>query len=242
MNLSRRSVRPFIFLVLLGAARTGPHGGQVDYRMVPHPVSGVELPRISLSERPAVEQAVNEFLESTAADMMCQSDTPTEDQEYSASVEVTYAENDVLSISIHASGFCGGAHPIVGANHSVTFDLLTGRPVSFRELFEDYERDAAEIATAYLASLSAEALEGCEEDFDALEMYGFSYTLSRQGVVIQPEFPHVMVACAHPSMVPFERILGLASKESILIRVARPSRHAFVRLRSTLGLRGRTSP
>jgi len=67
MNLSRRSVRPFIFLVLLGAAGTGPHGGQVDYRMVPHPVSGVELPRISLSERPAVEQAVNEFLESTAA-------------------------------------------------------------------------------------------------------------------------------------------------------------------------------
>jgi len=217
------------------------HKRTVDYRMVPHPVSGVELPRISLAERPAVEQAVNEHLELTAADMRCLSDTPAEDQEYSASVEVTYADNDVLSISIHANAFCGGAHPMIGANFSVTFDLLTGRPVRFRELFEDYERDAAEIAEAYVASLSAGDFEGCEdvfsvgngspeegtiaeEDFNALEMYGFSYTLSPQGVVIQPVFPHVIVACAHPSTVPFERVLELASKEGILMRVADAAR------------------
>lgn len=205
------------------------HKRTVDYRMVPHPVSGVELPRISLAERPAVEQAVNAHLEMTAADMMCQSDTPSEDHEYNAFVEVTYADNDVLSISIHANGFCGGAHPIVGANHSVTFDLLTGRPVRFRELFEDYERDAAVIAKAYVASLTAEDLEGCEdifveEDFDGLEMYGFSYTLSPQGVVMQPEFPHVIVACAIPSTVPFERVLELASREGILVRAADASR------------------
>ena len=121
------------------------HKRTVDYRMVPHPVSGVELPRISLAEQPAVEQAVNEHLEMTAADMMCQSDMPSEDHE-------------------------------------------------------------------------------AEEDSYALEMYGFSYTLSPQGVVMQPVFPHVIVACAIPSTVPFERVLELASEEGILLRAAKAER------------------
>ena len=211
----------------------------VDYRMVPHPVSGVELPRISLPARPAAEQAVNAELESLAGDMMCASDTPAESRDYDSTVEVTYADNDVLSVEIHASFFCGGAHPVNDANLSVTFDLVTGRSVRFRELFEDYGRDSAKIAEAYVATLSADELEGCEdllsaggdtdgvvneEDVGALEMYGFTYTLSPQGLTVQPSFPNVMTACAHPSTIPFAEIRELAAKESILMRAADAAR------------------
>jgi len=225
----------------LNGAQRSTHKQTVDYRMVAHPKSGVELPRIRLAARPALEQAVNDQLDSLAGEMMCLADTRSEDPWYETNVEVAHADNDLLSVEIHASYFCGGAHPVNGANLSVTFDLLTGRPVRLRELFEDYPRDSARIAEAYAESLTAEQLEGCEdvlsvgldsgdeeriaeEEVGMLEQYGFNYTLSSQGLTLQPIFPNVVAACAHSSTLPFDRIRAFASKEGILMRVADGSR------------------
>ena len=92
-----------------------------------------------------------------------------------------------------------------------------------------------------MTTLSAEELEGCEdvlsagrdnrddgvvteEDIGALEMYGFTYTFSPQGLVVQPLFPNVIAACAHPLTLPFERVRELASKDGILMRAADAAR------------------
>lgn len=202
----------------------------VDYRMERHPLSGVALPRVTLPGRPAVEQAVNASLDATAADLRCFADEPSEDHEYNASVEVTYAADDVLSVAILASGFCGGAHPIVGADLSVTYDLVSGRRVGFRELFEDYDRDVEKIAAAYLSSVPEGELEGCEdvltegatpeEPQGPLEMYGFHYSLSAEGIAIRPAFPHAIVACAIPATVPYDRLRALAATDGLLMRLA----------------------
>lgn len=131
---------------------------------------------------------------------------------------MTYADDDVLSIAITASFHCGGAHPVNGADSSVTFDLLTGDPVRFRDLFEDHERDSTKIAAAYAATLSAEELEGCEEVL-SVERFRFNYTLSPGGLVLQPSLPHVMTACAHRMTVPLERVHRLAAPDGILMRL-----------------------
>lgn len=61
--------------------------------------------------------------------------------DYEIKSAVTYATKDIFSIYASASYYCGGPYPTNDANLSMTFDLKTGRAVSFKDLFKDYEAD-----------------------------------------------------------------------------------------------------
>jgi hypothetical protein len=158
--------------------------------------------------------------------MACEPDVPAERRQYQARATVTYAAHNVFSVSIHASYDCGGAYPTNDADLSTTFDLLTGRSVSFRELWQDSKRDVARIASIYRATLSAEDITGCEQELsaDTLAEYGFTYSLSKRGLAVQPSFPHVIEACAVPSILSFDSVRGLAAQGSVLARVAAAER------------------
>lgn len=212
-------------------------GSQVEYQLVRHPRSKVQLPRLSRFRNTAVQEKVNRELDSLAGSLLCE-DRPVVDIPvyFKAATQVTYAADDVLSVSVHASYYCGGPYPTNDANLSVTYDLKTGSAVSFEELFTDYQRDAAEIVRALyperiaraeklVAAGHTEPGENCDDDpfifsIDHLLESGFSYALSNDGLIVQPNFPHVIEACAEVLTVPFERILDFAASNGILARVA----------------------
>jgi hypothetical protein len=204
--------------------------------MVRHPRSGALLPRLTRFHEPVIQETVNRQLESLADSLSCDThEFPGNPDYFESTAKVTYISNEVLSVSVHASYYCGGPYPTNDANRSVTFDLQTGLSVSFAELFANYEQDAeAIVRTLYperiaraehlAASGHDEPGETCDDAFvfslpNLLES-GFSYALSREGLIVQPNFPHVSEACAEEIIVPYERVRRFAAPYGILARVA----------------------
>ncbi len=200
----------------------------VDVRMVRDDSTGVELPRVTIAGRPEVEQRVNAGLDSLAASLTCEpyeAGQSAAGMSYEAKTAVTHAADDVLSVSVHSSYFCGGAYPTNDANQSVTYDLTTGEQVSFEALFRDYDADRAAI-TGVLQTTLAPAATGevadCAELFttEAMQSMTFQYALGADGVLVQPSFPHVTEACAAESTIPYASLRTFAADGGVLARVA----------------------
>jgi hypothetical protein len=241
-------MRPLLFLLLClatpanargQAASASPASTRIPYRVVPDSGSGAKLPR--LIHTPTLQtRAVNRRLDAISAGMRClqRMDGFGRKTEHWSTAWTSYAADDVLSVSIHFGGFCGGAHPINGENVSVTFDLRTGKPVEFRALFADWERDAEAIVRAMFPAQTA-AADGLhrsatgeydvdEEAFcvqfyvaeDLARQY-FGYVFSDSGLVAEPSLAHAVVPCIEEAAVPYERLLPFAAPGGILERVAR---------------------
>jgi len=202
----------------------------IAYRMVRNPVSGTVLPRLTGPLTPQA-RAVNAQLDTLAASLRC--DGPAErgaTREFESHAQVTYAANDVFSVRIRASYFCGGPYPTDGANLSVTYDLRTGRMVPWDALFAGYARNGPAIVRIVLpgrfgaaARAPDEMSADCKELFSADELAerGFAYSLSPRGMEVETEFPHAFAACNELTTVPYARVRGYAAPGGILARIAR---------------------
>ncbi|HYW12664.1 MAG TPA: hypothetical protein VE871_11935 [Longimicrobium sp.] len=210
----------------------------VPYLVVRDTVSGAKVPRLA-APRTRVERAVNRQLDSISTSLRCilRMDGFGRKTEHWSTVRTTYAANDVLSAFIRFGGFCGGAHPINGENVSATFDLRTGKPVEFRDLFADYERDASAIARAMFPAQTTAAdriteaelqqLENDEERF-CVQFYAtedlareyFAYAFTHAGLETEPSLGHAIRACQEVAPVPYERLAPFAAPGGILARVA----------------------
>lgn len=214
-------------------------GSKVEYRLVRNSRSNALLPRLIRFHNFAIQDKVNRQLDSLADSLFCEDQgASTSLPEYFESVaKVTYAADDILSVSVHASYYCGGPYPTNDSNLSVTYDLRTGSPVPFEGLFADYQRNAAEIVRAlypekvaraenWAATGQEESGESCDDapslfSIDSLLESGFSYVLAPDGLVVQPNFPHAAEACAETATVPYERLRRFAAPQGILTRVAK---------------------
>lgn len=236
IRISRPLVR--IAALLLVFAPSGHAAAQsrastaIPYRMVRSRVSGVVLPRISLSTRQA--RAVNTQLDSLAASLRC--DPPAvrgqHVEPYDVQSRVTYAANDVFSVFVTASWFCGGPYPTDGANLSTTFDLRTGREVPFRALFANYARDGMEIVRTLFPGQVARARRPapdnpternqCDGVFPVAELpdHVEVYSLSPRGLTAEIVYPHVAQVCGERVTVPYARLRRFARPGGILARVA----------------------
>lgn len=210
-------------LSLLCACASAPAPSPVAYTMIANATSGVEMPRIGLPGRPDVEQRVNEQLDSLAASFVCEGvEMDGENAWYEANVVVAHAADDVFSVGIGAGYYCGGPYPTNRADVSITFDLRSGEAVGFRALFADYKRDRAGIARAFVERLAPEDLDGCEDVLTVEELAerSFAYTISSDGLRMEPVFPHVIEACSRDQIVPFDALRAFAAPGGILARVA----------------------
>lgn len=194
-----------------------------EYQMVPHPRNAAAaLPQfLRIGGTPAnVLEKVNRRLADLLSGQICDGSSDG----YETTAKVTYAQNAVLSVEIHASYFCGGAYPTNDANESMVFDLKTGDPVTFTDLFGGSEEDEARTKLyrkLYAGHLAARA-EDEKEGFwtlDTLASYGSSYHVVPEGLVLQPRFPHVIEALSKPVLVPFRTAKPLAVRGSILERL-----------------------
>lgn len=228
-------MRPLSLVLLLSVAGCTPSGDasdapiaaidSVQIRSVRGDSTGAELPRVTLPGRPEVEARVNAALDSLSASMQCDPESPdTESTEYTSRAAVTMAAHDVLSVTVHSSYFCGGPYPTNDANQSVTFDLTTGEAVPFDALFRDLDADRAAITGVIQTTLLPVATDenpDCAEPLSTEALAGttFSYALGQEGLLVQPDFPHVIEACAVEVTVPYTSLRAYARDGGVLARV-----------------------
>ena len=205
----------------------GSAAGRVEVRTVRDDSTGAELPRVALAGRGEVEARVNTALDSLARSLRCDPETQAPGapaSTFETRTSVTHAADDVLSVSVHASYYCGGPYPTNDANLSVTYDLATGAAVPFEALFLDYDADRVAITGVLQTSLqpAASDMEDCDDLFtaEALAATTFDYTISPAGLDVQPAFPHVIEACAVTATVPLASLRAFAPDGGVLARVA----------------------
>jgi hypothetical protein len=190
----------------------------------------IMYPRLTRFRDAKVMREVNRQIDASTREFNCGGQGGS----YKVRSKVTYAENDIFSIYASANYYCNTAYPTNDANVSQTFDLKTGKQLQFEELFENYETDrqeilkiifAGEIARSEkLAASGKPKEETCEGDPDMyslehLEGSTYSFNFSRAGLQVQPQWPHVIEACAEIVTVPYSKLRKFAKPDGILSRV-----------------------
>ena len=208
----------------------------ISHRMVKVRRTGIRFPRITYYRDKGTMQLVNRQIDEVTKEFGCEDGADRKMTSYEVRSRVAYAAKDIFSIYASASFYCGGQYPINDANMSVTFDLQTGKKVEFVDLFKNYEEDKANILKAIFAkqvakadNLAASGKESdttCEGDpgmfaIEHLTDSRYSYNFSKAGVVVQPDWPHVIEACAERVTVPYNKLQGFAAPDGILARVMR---------------------
>ncbi len=214
---------PRLLLVLLaGLAAPGARAADVAYKMTAAPGNKrAALPLLTRYKDAKALARVNATLKAKLREMKCGEGGG----DWETTSNVTYARRDVFSIRVRTSYSCDTPYPTNGADQSMTFDLLTGEEVRFADLFEDFKGRKSEVLKALYAGHLADAPpaedDGCPERYDLedLENYGTRYHVTSAGLVVQPEFPHVMAACSFPVTVPFARAARLAPPGGLLTRL-----------------------
>jgi hypothetical protein len=208
-------------------------GGDIGYAKVRVRRTGIRFPRLTRFRDREVMRKVNRQIDQLTGEFGCEGER---NSYYKVRSNVDYADKDIFSIYASAEYYCGGAYPTNDANMSLTFDLRTGKQVQFGELFKNYHADKREILRTIFASqvkrserliASGKAREQtCEGDpdlfaLDNLEGSTFAFNFSRAGLKVQPQWPHVIEACAELVTVPYRDLRRFAAPEGLLARVTR---------------------
>jgi hypothetical protein len=209
-------------------------GGRIAYSMIPVRRTGIRFPRLVRLENKEVLRLVNRQIDALTSEFGC-SDRGA-DSYYKVRSRVDFAGKGIFSIYASAEYYCGGPYPPNDSNISVTFDLKTGKQVKFEELFRDYETDKRAILRAMFAKQveNSEKLmatgrkneDTCEGNpglysLDRLQDSTFSFNFSRQGLKVQPQWPHVVEACAELVTVPYSRLSKYAAPNGLLSRMGK---------------------
>ena len=149
---------------------------------------------------------------------------------YSEEVWVRYLSAHYLSVEVVTSYFCAGAYPTNGAETPVTFDLKSGTQIDWTQMFKpgflppdnaDEHTPPSALTKLYRARYSkAKDDADCRQaitDQDPFSSAPIVWLDAKGGVVLQPDFPHVMAACATPlrlspaEIAPFLKDAALAA-------------------------------
>ncbi len=148
---------------------------------------------------------------------------------YSAigTASIVYNDHDILSISAMEHDECGGAHPN-DWDISMTFDMRTGKEVKFQDLFADYAKDGTAINAVLLGWYRehqtpyyldapndlADCIDAVRDSFDYA-----TYTVSSDGIDVDPSLPRVVMTCGGQFHVPLESLTPYFKPDSVLSRL-----------------------
>ncbi len=240
MNL-RLLPRLFLLTCLLPLSGSGHYlnsvqhsasGDSIGYVRAPVRRTGIRFPRLSRYRNRVIMRQVNSRIDELTSEFGCED--PGKNTSFRVRSAVEYAEHDIFSIYATAEYYCGTAYPTNDANYSITFDLRTGKEVKFGELFEDYDNDSEEILKLIFAeqisrnkqvAASGQAKENtCDGDPEMYSMNHlngttFAFNFSKNGLRVQPEWPHVIESCAELVTVPYQSLKKFARPHGLLARV-----------------------
>jgi hypothetical protein len=207
----------------------------IHYKMSPVGDTQVRFPRLTVYKDITTMNRVNAQIDELSKEFGCPSPHGKDDW-YKVSSRVEYAAKDILSIYASANYYCGGPYPTNDANMSLTFDLRTGNKVQFSELFRSYvankdqilkvifARQLARTAKMLAAGKKSDESSSCEENSDLFTLKNlrdseYAYNFSEKGLVVQPQWPHVVEACAERVTVPYQQLMEFAAPNGILARI-----------------------
>jgi hypothetical protein len=176
-------------------------------------------PRLTAFPNPSIMAKVNAALAKQEADdrdtrsdciksVLEAKDKPDADT-YRNDISVAYLSPHYLSVNVVSSYYCGGPYPTDGAEAPLTFDLTTGEAIDWKTLFkpgflppDDGEDSAHPSGLAKIYRARYRKADPADDDCRSViadPSSSFSPTLwlnAKQGLVVQPDFPHVVAACA----------------------------------------------
>jgi hypothetical protein len=134
---------------------------------------------------------------------------------YAQSVDVRYLSSRALSVEVVTSYFCATAYPTNGSETPLTYDLSTGAQIDWTTMFKpgfvaplsDAEgAPPSTLTKLYRARYRKPKGKGDDDadcrgaitDQDPFSSAPIIWLDAKGGVVFQPDFPHVIAACADP--------------------------------------------
>jgi hypothetical protein len=208
----------FAAVLLLGAA-PALAGSAVLVKPLHSPPGKIVFPRIVAGPPAAVRQTVNRALAAQEkADRAQRADCVQQIREagqkpepdsFRESVAVTYVSARYLSLDVRQSYFCATAYPTNDAPTPLTFDLGTGRPLDWNAVFKPgFLPSEGAMASAALVKLYRARYAAPDEAKDCKDVIaddpsfedGVDIWLdeTKGGLVVQPDFLHVIAVCAVP--------------------------------------------
>jgi hypothetical protein len=206
-------------VALLLAAAPAAAASAVVVRPLHSPAGKIVYPRIVAGVSAAVRRTANQVLASQEendrdqrADCIEQirtaGDKPEADS-FTETVAVTYVSARYLSLDVRQSYFCATAYPTDGAPNPLTIDLADGKALDLKTLFRpgflprEGAMASARVIKLYRAHYAAPPdTDACRDVIadDASFNDGVDLWLdaAKGGLVVQPDFPHVIAACAVP--------------------------------------------
>jgi hypothetical protein len=218
-------------VVVTPAAPTPQSDTEITYTMEPTNDPEYTYPQITNFMDVVIAARVNQVLQQNFSQSGCGVERLDDTYEWDIRTNVDYARNDIFSVNASGNYFCGGAYPTNNYSVTLTFDMTTGKVVDFASLFNSYETDQEQIlSTIYaaqitLAEMSADIAEegSCSvvNSMETLLNYTHDYRLigADNSLTIQPQYPHVIEACAESVTIPVEQLLPFSPTESLLYRI-----------------------
>jgi hypothetical protein len=197
----------------------------IEYKIVK--VKGFDVPQLVNLKDTVVMKKVNSKLMDIAQTFGCDNEVKSENDLFNVKTKVTYAKNDIFSVSIHTEYFCGGPYPTNDSNQSVTFSLKNGEEIPFKDLFTNYNKDnKALMSIIFAKQIKGTEIPECKNMYaivnvgSKMDMNDYSkeiaYVVEDDGITAQPSFPHVAEACSEPAHVSISKIKEYINSSSIL--------------------------
>jgi hypothetical protein len=154
-------------------------------------------------------------------------------------IKVGYLSSRYLSLDIHSEDYCGGAHPSFGPS-PVTFDLSTGSEIDWTKAFHPsfwsggidrlyrkyYPWTKADQAAFEKSVAKGDASEddNCKKMIDEQANFPVRqdaiFRLRRgQGLMLQPDFPHVVQNCAEEVALPASELEPYLKDATLLVEL-----------------------
>lgn len=179
-------------------------------------VSGATFPRLLGLPNRAAQDRVNARLadaqiEGALDALQCRSDAGARGGDWGQTVRVTYLSLRLLSLRTDTGYSCGGAHPD-SFTEGETYDLRSGQPL---DLAKALARELPDLARRKALTRAdpecAEVLRG-EGAAESAAVF-----LTRSGVLVQLNLPHVVAACVEDAVeLPWPELRALLKPGSLL--------------------------
>jgi hypothetical protein len=200
------------------------------------PLRDIKLPVLTRFPDPEVMQSVNADLASVRRELAkdakdCTADVP-ERSYWEDVARVDIFTRNVLSIYVGISIYCGGPHPD-DDYMPLTYNMRIGKRF-------DFQKDAAQLFVG--DSLPTEQLldlyrnhygkpeGGCElSDITSDDIQKLNLHFAADGLVINPDLPHVVAACGPEIVIPYDEIKPLVKPDNPFASLFTPKPQAHAK-------------
>ncbi|WP_459092142.1 hypothetical protein [Mesorhizobium sp. A556] len=217
-KLARSLPLTALFALLLGCTQAFA-GPAVTVKPLRSPPGKIVYPRLVAGASADVRRAANGMLAGRekadrqqrfdCLDAVRQAGQSPVRESFEETVRASYVSARYLSVDVRRSYFCATAYPTEDAADPLTIDLADGKALDWKRLFkpgflpQEGEAGLSALARLYQTRYAASGeQQACKDVVSGQDPFAEGAILwldaAKGGLVAQPNFPHVIAACAKP--------------------------------------------